>query len=177
MKGKKHNKRRIDSYKRETGTILSPPLASLSTLTMIDYHGVILPNLLWIEAVIDFYGDNHYIPVIYKFLDLLDDDNKETSKVLSGLILSFDYVPVSKRTTFVNNNLTVVRAAVVEPFANVIRMYPKCPMAWLISDYSGELPTFDLDSTASLLKKWTKNLVDREGTHSNIARTIVLPDI
>jgi hypothetical protein len=171
-KGKKHKKRRIDSYKK-TGKKLAPPLASYPNLSSIDYHASILPNLLWIEAVRDFFGDNRFISVIYRFLDLLDEASKGVSEPISGLIQSFDYVPVSRRIAFVNNNPTVIQTAVIEPFANVLRIYPRCPMAWLVSDYPGQLPAFDLDSTLSSLKRWTSNLIDRQGPNSNMARAIV----
>ena len=171
-KRKKRNKPRIESYKK-TGKKLVPPLASYPYISPIDYNASILPNLLWIEAVRDFYGDQRFISVIYTFLDMLDDSCKEISETISGLVQSFDYVPSSTRIAFVNNNPKVVQSAVIEPFANVLSLYPRCPMAWLASHYHGELPKFDLDSTLSSLKRWTRNLIDRTGQNSNMARAVV----
>jgi len=123
-KGKKRNKRRIDSYKK-TGKKLAPPLALYPNLSPIDYHANILPNLLWIEAVRDFFGDNHFVSVIYAFLDLLDEDSKGVSEPISGLVQSFDRVPVPSRIAFVKNNTTIIKRAVIEPFANVFYVYPR----------------------------------------------------
>lgn len=172
-RNRKGKNRRIDHY-RKAGKTLTPPLASLPNVSSIDYNARILPNLLWIEAVRDYYGDKRFVSVVHGFVDLFDDVNKVLARPVSGLVQSFDLVPVSVQQSFVKSNSETILNAVIRPFVGALRMYPSCPMAWLASDYSGEYLNNDLDSTLSSLKRWTSDLSDRGGPSSNMARAIVL---
>ncbi|MBW8015112.1 MAG: hypothetical protein FVQ82_02925 [Planctomycetes bacterium] len=169
----KRKKRRIDSYKK-TGKKLVPPLASYPNLNLIDYSLDILPNLLWIEAVRDYYEGKNFIKIIHDFLNLFDDINKGDSGPVSGLVQSFEYVSETGRPIFVHDNQIAIQEVVIKPFFNVLNLYPSCPMNWFVSEFHGELPEFDLDLALRALKRWTNNLIDRIGESSNMARAIVL---
>ena len=71
-KNRKPKKRkRLDAYKR-TGKTLAPPLATYTNLKPLDYHRQLLPQLLWLKSILDFYGEDRFPGVVHKFLDLVD---------------------------------------------------------------------------------------------------------
>jgi len=166
-------RKRIDSYKK-TGKKLQPPLASYTNLQPVDYQRHWLPQLLWLESLLDCHGEEKFPGFAHRFLDLIDNAGTNGSQPVSGLVESFSYVPKDVRNSFVANNRRAVEIAVIEPFGDALRLYSDSPMHWLLTCYGDSEGSRDPESTLARLKTWTMTLLDRCGDHSNIARAIVL---
>lgn len=169
---KKKKKKRIDGYQR-TGKKLQPPLAAYPNIQMIDYNRQLLPQFMWLESLLDRYGEEKLPGVVYPFLDLVDDLGTTGEEPVSGLVESFVYVPEAERQTFVDSNKEIIRIAVIEPFGDALRLYRDCPMNWLLASYGDDEESINLDLALASLKRWTAALLDRRGEHSNMARAIV----
>ncbi|MBI4579313.1 MAG: hypothetical protein HY718_06395, partial [Planctomycetes bacterium] len=165
-------RKRIERYKR-TGKKLQPPLATYPGVKQVDYHRQLLPQLLWLESLLDLYGENRLPGIVYPFLDLVDALGTTGPDPVSGLVESFAFVPAAKRQSFVSDNRSVVEIAVIKPFLSALHLYRDCPMNWLMASYEGAHEDCDLDSAITSVKKWTASLLDRVGEHSNMVRAIV----
>ena len=64
-------RRRIDGYKM-TGKKLQPPLASYPNFMFVDYNRQTLPQLLWLESLLDLHGEQNLPGIVHPFLDLVD---------------------------------------------------------------------------------------------------------
>jgi hypothetical protein len=173
-KNRKPKKKRkwIDAYKR-TGKTLAPPLAAYPNLKPLDYHRQLLPQLLWLESILDFYGEDKSPGAVHRFLDLVDGVGTTGSDPVSGLVESFLFVPEDKRADFVHSNRDAVEAMVIKPFAPVLMLHTECPMQWLLDCYGRDGLQCDLDSALASLSKWTASLLDRTGENSNMDRALV----
>jgi hypothetical protein len=165
-------RKRIDGYTRK-GKKLQPPLAACPNLMPIDYHRQVLPQLLWLESLLDLYGEEKLPGVAHPFLDLVDALGTTRSDPVSGLVASFEFVPEPKRQSFVDSNRKAVEISVIEPFGAALRLYDDCPMHWLLACYGEARNDYDIDSSLASLGRWTASLLDRTGEHSNMARAMV----
>ena len=130
----KQNRKRIDAYKR-SGKTLAPPLATYPNLKPLDYHRQLLPQLLWLKSVLDFYGEGRFPGMVHKFLDLIDGVGTTGSDPVSGLVESFSFIPKEKRAAFVHDNRDAVEAMVIAPFGGALKLHTDCPMHWLLDFY------------------------------------------
>jgi hypothetical protein len=169
----KKKRKRLDGYKR-TGKTLAPPLATYLKLKRLDYHRQLLPQLLWLESILDSCGEDKFPGAVHRFLDLVEGVGTTGSDPVSGLVESFSFVPEDRRAGFVHDNQDAVEAMVIEPFAPVLMLHAECPMQWLLDCYGRERLQFDLDSALASLSRWTASLLDREGDHANMARTMAV---
>jgi len=170
---KPKTRKRLDAYKR-TGKTLAPPLATYPNLKPLDYHRQLLPQLLWLEAILDSRGEERFPGAVHRFLDLVDGVGTTGSDPVSGLVESFSFVPEDKRAGFVRDNRDAVEAMVIEPFSLVLMLHAECPMQWLLDCYGRDGLQFDLDSALAALSRWTASLLDREGDHANMVRTMAV---
>jgi len=169
----KRKRKRIAAYKRK-GKTLAPPLATYMNIRSLDYHQQLLPQLLWLESVLDHYGEERFPGLVHRFLDLLDVVGTIGSDPVSGMVESFLFVPETKRAAFVHENRDAVEAMVIDPFGPALVLHSACPMNWLMDSYGRASCQFDLDSSLASLKRWAASLLDREGEHANLTRTMVL---
>lgn len=169
----KKKRKRLDSYQR-SGKTLAPPLATYPNLKPLDYHRQLLPQLIWLEAILDLRGEDRFPRAVHGFLDLVDAVGTVSSDPVSGLVESFSFVPEDKRVDFVRENRDAVEAMVIEPFAPVLMLHTECPMQWLLDCYGRDGLQFDLDSALASLSRWTASLLDREGDHANMTRTMAV---
>jgi hypothetical protein len=169
----KQKRRRLDAYKR-SGKTLAPPLTTYLNVRSLDYHRQLLPQLLWLESVLDRYGEKKFPGLVHRFLDLVAALGTTGSDPVSGMVESFLFVPEVKRTAFVHDHRDAVQAMVVEPFGPALLLYGTCPMKWLMDLYGRANYQLDLDSALASLRTWTGSLLDREGDHANMTRTMVL---
>jgi hypothetical protein len=169
----KQKRRRLDSYKM-TGKTLAPPLTTYLSVRPLDYDRQLLPQLLWLESILDRYGAKRFPGLVRRFLDLVDALGTTGSDPVSGMVESFLFVPEVKRAAFVHDHRDAVQAMVVDPFGPSLLLYTACPMNWFMDLYGRGNHQIDLDSALALLKRWTGSLLDREGDHANMVRTVVL---
>lgn len=168
----KQKRRRLDAYKR-SGKTLAPPLAALP-MRPLDYHRQLLPQLLWLESILDHCGEKEFPGLVHRFLDLVDALGTSAADPVSGMVESFQFIPEAKRAAFVQEHRDAVEAMVVVPFGSALVLHAACPMNWLLDFYGRAACQFDLDSALASLKRWTGSLLDREGDHANLTRTMVL---
>ncbi len=169
----KRKRRRIDAYKR-SGKTLAPPLATYMNLRSLDYHRQLLPQLLWLESVLDRYGDKQFPGLVHRFLDLVDTLGTTGSDPVSGMVDSFVFIPEVKRAAFIHDHADAIQAMVVDSFGPALALYGTCPMKWLMDSCGRTDCQLDVDSALASLKRWTGSLLDREGDHANMTRAMVL---
>jgi len=111
---------------------------------------------------------------VHHFLDLVDALGTTGSDPVSGMVESFLFVPEAKRAAFVHDHRDAVEAMVIDPFGPALVLHATCPMNWLMDLHGRANYQVDLDSALVSLKRWTGSLLDREGDHANMTRTMVL---
>lgn len=130
----KQKRRRLDAYKRR-GKTLAPPLMNYLQVSPLEYDRQLLPQLLWLESVVDRYGEKKLPGLVHRFLDLMDALGTTGSDPVSGMVESFLFVPEAKRAAFVHDHRDAVQAMVIEPFGPALLLYGDCPMKWLMDLY------------------------------------------
>jgi hypothetical protein len=112
------------------GTRLVPPLAKLP-MRMLDFERDLLPEHLWIAALVDIYGIERSHRPFYDLMDALDTIWPEEGTAF-GLLTDFGRIPVEARAGFKYDNADLIRAAFHDPIGRQLAFYPDCPAYWLI---------------------------------------------
>lgn len=114
----------------KVGTQLVPPLAKLP-MHMLNFERDLLPEHLWIAALVDQYGVEHAHRPFYDLMDAVDKIWKEESPSL-GLITDFGRVPLEARAAFKRENEDLIRAAFHEVIGRPLAFYPDGPAHWMV---------------------------------------------
>jgi hypothetical protein len=122
---------KLADHKR-IGKQLIPPFQHMGISTeQIFWWRDILPEFLWIESLVQTYGNHHAWALFGDFLNVADRFNPDVNELLNGTVSAFRLVPAERRKAFLEELAPVVKAAVVEPFWPFLKLYPECPMSWL----------------------------------------------
>lgn len=131
-RGKKKSAEGFGSHKK-VGSKLLPPLAQGMPILLFDFERDLLPEHLWIGALVDEYGVDHAHGPYYDLLDALDDIWTDEYPPL-GLITDFGLVDPAHRSEFKAKNRSLIREAFHDPIGRILAFYPDCPARWLVDD-------------------------------------------
>lgn len=126
---RRSKKKEHKQFKKE----LMPPMTTLpGDLKLVDWNRELLPEFLWIEALVRTYGKlqaNYYYTML---LDALDNyEQLGGDEVLIGTVSSFNnFTPKTKRA-FVKEHSYEISKCVKVPFGEFLKLYPRSPMRWL----------------------------------------------
>jgi hypothetical protein len=117
---------------------LVPPLNRMSgAVLQIFWPRDLLPEFLWIDALVNQYGESGAASIFNDFLKSMDPLVPLEARVLDGTVTSFRAVPEDLRQSFIEAHRGKIEWAVERPLGDVIALYPRCPMGWLISPRDG----------------------------------------
>ena len=133
MSKKKHRTKAKGEYAghQKVGSKLLPLLARGLPIVLVDYERDLLPEHLWIGALVDQYGIEGAHRPYYELLDVLDQIWSDDYPPL-GLLSDFATVPENARATFKEKHRELILRAFHEPIGRILAFYPEAPGHWLI---------------------------------------------
>lgn len=128
-KNKKIYRSKFQDHKRVRKELI-PPFGQMEKMVQIFYHRDFLPELLWIDSLISYYGESKGLSVFSNFLDTLDCYNN-SDDVLNGMISYFKLIKKSKFDEVLDELSYLIDEAVIKPFGSFLYLYPKIPLSFL----------------------------------------------
>ena len=117
------------------GKELIPPFQRLGVPTeQIMWARDLLPEFLWIDSLVQAYGERPSNRIFNDFLSAADRFNGHEIEILDGTVSAFRFVPADRRETFRTELQGTISNTVLKPFGSILGLYPECPMAWLMPD-------------------------------------------
>ncbi len=160
---------KIKDYKRDK-KVLTPPFGQIN-MSQVMWHKEMLPDFLWIDSLVVFYGDIEASEYYNRMLNVLDEYHK-AEPILTGTISDFGLIKPEDRPKILKANKFLIEDAVIHPFANIIRLYPECPMSWLLEGAS--LYELNVSDTIEDAKKAVERLFPAKDNHSGLVRALPL---
>jgi hypothetical protein len=132
MTRKLHLQRSAIEHHKQIGKELLAPFQQLGPAPeQVFWIRDLLPEFLWIDALVQTYGQLRAARVFNDFLSAADQFNCHPKEILDGTIGAFRYISEERRPEFVKNSSSEIKAAVVIPLRHVVSLYPECPMTWM----------------------------------------------
>lgn len=97
----------------------------------MDWERDYLPEFLWIAALAEKHGINHFHVPYNAFLDEIDKVWDHEAVAL-GLLSDFQLVPEGRRDSFLDDNELMVEELFHRPIGRILAFYPDCPASWLV---------------------------------------------
>ena len=128
---------RLREYKRLGKELIPPLLSFFPQLEEINWWSETLPEFLWIDSLLQAYGQTAGANLLNDFLGVLDKFYEDPKFILNGLVTSFGDVPQQFRSEILVKHASDIEWAVKKPFAHVLTLYKNCPMRWLVRESAG----------------------------------------
>jgi hypothetical protein len=93
----------------------------------------LLPEFLWIDSLVQEYGEPAAAGVFNDFLAAADPFNGHPKEILDGTIGAFRFIPEQRLGEFMKALEARIDTAVARPLGYLFSFYPNCPMAWMTS--------------------------------------------
>jgi hypothetical protein len=91
----------------------------------------LLPEFLWIDALVLEYGKPGANRILNDFLTDADRFNSHSKQILDGTIGAFRLIAEDQRHAFAQELAAKITVAVARPLRHVLTLYPDCPMRWM----------------------------------------------
>lgn len=160
---------KIKDYKRDK-KLLTPPFGQIN-IDQVMWHKEMLPDFLWIDSLVVFYGDIVASEYYNRLLDVLDEFHK-IDPILTGTISDFGLIKIEDRPEILKANKYLIEDTILNPFGNIIRLYPKCPMFWLLGNTTSN--KLNIPDTIEDAKSAVKRLFPAKDNHSGLVRALPL---
>ena len=92
---------KIKDYKRDKKT-LTPPFGQIN-MTQVFWHRDMLPEFLWIDSLVAYYGESGAPDYYNRLLSVLDEYHKG-EPILVGMVSDFGLIAKEDRETIINKN-------------------------------------------------------------------------
>ncbi len=141
-------------------------------MSQVYWHKDLLPEFFWIEALVNYYGEeraNHYYN---EFLDSIEKIFINNSNIYIGIVSDFGDIPEKYRNKIVENNKLLIEDVIYKPFANIIKIYPNIPMKWLLQGF--DLSKIDEQDGIKQVVEAIKRLYPAKDNHCGFCRAIPL---
>jgi len=160
---------------KKVGKVLQPPFKQIP-LSPYNWIAEVLPEMLWIDAVLSRRSLGEATSIVYGTLDILDAYVlADSQEILTGMISSFAIVPEDRRSD-ARKALTgdmVFDVAFPQDFCNALALYSQCPAYWLVEDWR-EANRIDWEAGVRYLKGAVSRLWDSRSVHSTHCRMVPL---
>jgi hypothetical protein len=124
---------RLSQHQKEGSVLHSPWKGKMPSQTW-NWSRDLLPEYLWIAAVVRHFGKERAYKFYYKFMDAIDTVWPEKDSVALGLMTDFAAVPQSGRERLWEQQADLMIECFHKPIARVLSFYPENPAAWLIDN-------------------------------------------
>jgi hypothetical protein len=176
-KKRKHQKRRraytpLSKYQKN-GSILKSPWKDKMPFQMWDWARDLLPEHLWIAAVIDRFGKEHAYKFCYKFMDAIDEAWPDADSVGLGLLTDFGTIPEPARKELWKRHEDLFIECFHEPIGRILTFYPENPAAWLVRNKLVERGGHvDPDVELGHLRHLVNELYPRRGEYATMVQAL-----
>lgn len=159
----------LEHHKR-IGKELIPPLQQIRPgVEQIFWLRDLLPEFLWIDALVQKYGQPAAVQIFNDFLSAADHFNSHPREILDGTVGVFRFVAEERRRAFVEELGAKIDVAVVQPFGHVLSLYPECPMKWMAPKLSA-----DRDASIAVVRDACLRLFAGKESHAGFCRALPL---
>jgi hypothetical protein len=119
-------------HHQQVGKELVPPFLRIGgPIEQVFWWRDLLPEFLWIDSLVQTYGEAPAVRVFSDFLSAADRFNTHPKDILDGTVSAFRFIAEDKRQTMREASQDLIAAAVLRPFGHVLSLYSQCPMAWM----------------------------------------------
>jgi len=160
---------------RRVRKVLQPPLAQLP-VTPLGWVTDLLPDMLWIDSILDNRTLGQAAGLFHSALDVLDEFvPTDSSSVLTGLISSFQLVPADKHPEAINalRSAKLYEHILPEGLKHGLSLYSQCPMLWMLSEWRQNTHV-DFEVGVRYLKEVVVRLFASRSKHSTRCRMFAL---
>lgn len=184
VRKKKHNRRNKQPQKthrtytplsqhQKKGSALQSPWKKKFPFQMWDWARDLLPEHLWIAAVVDRFGKERAHLFYYRFMDAIDEVWPAKDSVPLGLITDFGVIPEEARHQLWEHHETLLVECFHEPIARILTFYPENPAHWLVRDDLVEKGGHvDPDVELGRLRCLVKRLYPRRGEYASTVQAL-----
>ncbi len=170
MAQKLHLQRSGLEHHKRIGKELIPPFQTIGPgVDQIFWPRDLLPEFLWIDALICHYGQSAAVQIFNDFLSAADRFNSHPKEILDGTVGAFRFVAEERRQAFVEALVAKIEVAVVQPFGHVLSLYPECPMTWMAPNISP-----DRDASVAAVRDACLRLFAGKDSHAGLCRALTL---
>jgi len=149
---------------------LLPPFNRLSPAPeQIFWLRDLLPEFLWIDALVQEYGRPQGNKVLNEFLTEADRFNPDIREILDGTVSAFRLIPEDQRSVFVKALSSSIERAVTRPFRYILGLYPECPMNWI-----AEAKLDDIGRTITEVRNAVARLFPGKDDYAGFCRALPL---
>ncbi len=172
MSAKKLNLRRSAlEHHKQIGKELIPPFQQIGpSMEQIFWLRDLLPEFLWIDALVHDHGQPAANRILNDFLTDADRFNSHPKEILDGTIGAFRFIAEGDRRAFVEELAVKIAGAVARPLRHILSLYPDCPMKWMAHDQSAE----DRDSSIAAVRDAVGRLFAGKEPHAGFCRALPL---
>src|SRR6266516_657098 len=118
-------------HHKQIGKELIPPFQQIGPpMVQVFCFRDLLPEFLWIDALVHEYGQHKASGLLNEFLAAADRFNSHPREILDGTIGAFRFISESQRGPFLEELAGLIDGSVTRPFGRILSLYPKCPMSW-----------------------------------------------
>ena len=159
----------LKDHKRVGKELVPPFLAMDVPMTQVFWARDLLPEFLWIDSLVNFYGEAAGAAMFRDFMTAADNYHCDTDRFLDGTMSAFALIAGERRQQFLSDCSLLVRLAVDEPFGEILALLTSSDMAWL--------GTRTLESTRDaiqLLRQSVNRLIPGKDEHAGFCRALPL---
>ena len=140
---------------------------------MWDWGRDLLPEHLWIAAVIDRFGKEQAYKFYYAFMDAFDEVWPNDGSVALGLLSDFAAIPPSGREELWSRHEDILVTYFHNPLGRVLTFYPAGPAAWLVRpDIIEQGGHVDPEVELRYLRHLVQELLPRRGEYASTAQAL-----
>jgi hypothetical protein len=159
---------RLKHFKRLKKEII-PPLGILN-FEQVFWTRDLLPEFLWIDALMQTFGRREAVRIFNSFLSVLDGFYPKGPHILTGTVGDFGNIPEEHRIVVNKKYKRQIEEAVEGPFWHVLSLYIRCPMRWL----APELTKTDKKTAIDLTRDAVLRLLPGKDEYAACCRAIPL---
>ena len=159
----------LGNHKR-VGKELIPPFQQIGPeMEQIFWLRDLLPEFLWIDALVQEYDQPAAVQIFNDFLAAADRFNSHPTEILDGTIGTFRFISEERRHAFVEEVGAKIDFAVVRPLGYVLSLYSDCPMTWM-----APRPSVDRDASIAAVRSAYLRLFAGKEPHAGFCRALPL---
>lgn len=173
MKGKV-NRVSIEKYKRDKKT-LKGIFSFINHQVYFEKYQ--LPQFLWLASLREYFGEIGAHSQLHKFSSIFDNYYSPTNEsFFDGTVCTFDLPSLENKKRFLSENKDLIDETILKPFRDIILLYPKIPMRWLIKE-DDQLSKEEKKLTILKLEGLVSKLQDSKSDYTGNIRAMPLNQI
>jgi len=142
-------------------------------ISQIIWDRDMLPEYLWIEYLRQSYNEVVFLDMHLQFVKIFDSYIEEPFTFL-GLISDFSKIPDGCKEEIKQKHSEIIEKAFLEPFGDVLNLYPDSPASWLLSKKWENDNEYNEKVTIPILKNTIEKILPGKDPYTSYLRMIPL---